>query len=101
VELRHPVSVPPATLFHGTAAKNWRAISEEGLKRGRRHAVHLSRDIPTARRVGARHGKPVVLQVDAVAMHEDGHVFSIADNGVWLVEYLPPQYLSIAAEPCQ
>lgn len=97
VELGHPVSVPPPTLFHGTAAKNWPAISVQGLKRGPRHAVHLSCDIPTAKRVGARHGRPVVLRVDAGAMHGDGHVFSIAQNGVWLIEYVPPQYLSVVA----
>jgi len=99
VELKHPVRRPPEMLFHGTAAANWPAIAVEGLKRGSRHAVHLSSDIPTATRVGARHGRPLVLQVAAARMHGDGHVFSIADNGVWLVEYVPPQYLSVVAGP--
>ena len=74
VELNHPVQAPPAMLFHGTAAKNWSAIATEGLKRGSRHAVHLSADVATATRVGSRHGRPIVLQVAAAEMHEDGHV---------------------------
>lgn len=95
VDLRHPVVEPPARLFHGTAAENWPAIGKQGLVRGTRHAVHLSSDPVTARRVGARHGRPVVLQVDAAKMHRNGYAFSRADNGVWLVASVPPAYLSL------
>lgn len=98
VELRHPVQVPPSVLFHGTAAKNWAVISREGLLRRSRHAVHLSTDTATAIRVGARHGRPIVLQVAAAEMHRSGHAFSVADNGVWLVDSVPPKYLSLITE---
>ncbi len=37
-----------------------------------RHHVHLSKDIPTAQTVGARHGKPVVFTVHTAAMHQAG-----------------------------
>jgi putative RNA 2'-phosphotransferase len=57
--------------------------------------VHLSGDEVTAMAVGQRHGKPVVLRVAAGAMHADGHVFTRADNGVWLVDRVPPQFLGI------
>jgi putative RNA 2'-phosphotransferase len=55
--------------------------------------VHLSSDIETAQRVGARHGRPVVLQVDAQAMQGAGFSFFRSANGVWLVDSVPPQYL--------
>jgi putative RNA 2'-phosphotransferase len=58
-----------------------------------RHAVHLSPDRDTATRVGARRGQPIVLAVDASAMHADGHVFHVSANGVWLTEVVPPRYL--------
>jgi putative RNA 2'-phosphotransferase len=58
-----------------------------------RHAVHLSQDIDTARKVGSRHGKPVILVVDAAAMHAAGHGFQVTGNGVWLVEFVPPEFL--------
>lgn len=58
------------------------------------HHVHLSADIETARKVGARHGKPIVFTVDAAAMHQAGYTFYCSDNGVWLVDCVPPQYLS-------
>jgi putative RNA 2'-phosphotransferase len=58
-----------------------------------RHHVHLSSDIETATRVGARHGRPTVFEVDAAAMHADGYEFFVSANGVWLVERVPPEYL--------
>lgn len=93
VELEHPVKEPPGVLFHGTAAENWESIASEGLRRASRHAVHLSPDATTARRVGARHGRPIVIVVAAGRMHADGFQFTQADNGVWLVAHVPPEYL--------
>lgn len=84
---------PPATLFHGTGAGRIEAIRREGLRPVGRHHVHLSADAATARRVGARHGTPVVLEVDAGAMAVAGVEFLRSDNGVWLVAAVPPDRL--------
>ena len=85
---------PPDVLFHGTVAAALPAIRAEGLARMDRHHVHLSADEATAKLVGSRRGAPVVLRIDAKAMHRDGHVFFVADNGVWLTDHVPPQYLA-------
>lgn len=84
---------PPDTLFHGTASRFVDSIRREGLKPGSRHYVHLSADVQTARAVGQRYGSPVVLVVDAGRMHAQGHVFHQAENGVWLTDAVPPQFL--------
>lgn len=84
---------PPPVLFHGTAAQTLPAIRRDGLLRMSRHHVHLSADVATARTVGARHGRPVVLKVDAAALHQAGFVFFRSQNGVWLVEHVPPRFL--------
>ena len=68
----------------------------QGLQAGERHHVHLSADRETAVKVGRRHGKPVVLCVDAAAMHQAGRAFYLSDNQVWLTEAVPPQYLAVA-----
>ena len=94
VDLGYESCVPPETLFHGTARRSLDSILSEGLKPGRRHHVHLSIDIETAIKVGARHGKPAVLVVAAARMHEAGHEFFRSTNGVWLTEHVAPQYLS-------
>jgi putative RNA 2'-phosphotransferase len=60
-----------------------------------RHHVHLSPDRETAMRVGRRHGRPVVLEVDAAAMHRAGCMFYRSENGVWLVDAVAPQYLTV------
>jgi putative RNA 2'-phosphotransferase len=74
VDLHLEPAEPPAELFHGTSA-------------------HLSEDADTARRVGARHGTPVVLRVDARAMAAAGLIFFRSDNGVWLTDGVPAAYL--------
>ena len=94
VDLGYEPATPPAELFHGTADRFLAAIRAEGLRPGNRHAVHLSADAGTARRVGARHGRPVVLRVDAAAMARDGAAFTRSANGVWLVDAVPPGYLT-------
>jgi len=68
----------------------------EGLKKMRRHHVHLSPDGETARRVGARRGRPVVLEVDARAMRRDGHDFYPSENGVWFVQRGLPRYPNVS-----
>jgi putative RNA 2'-phosphotransferase len=93
VELGLPAATPPPYLYHGTVARNLEAIRAEGLRPMNRHDVHLSPDRETATRVGARRGRPVVLSVDAGAMHRDGHEFRVSANGVWLTQAVPPQYL--------
>ncbi|NBM17537.1 RNA 2'-phosphotransferase [Streptomyces sp. GC420] len=93
VDLDLPPAGPPEYLYHGTVSRNLDAIRAEGLRPMRRHHVHLSADRETATRVGARRGRPVVLSVDAGAMHRAGHVFRVSSNGVWLVDEVPPAFL--------
>ncbi|MGW2278323.1 RNA 2'-phosphotransferase [Streptomyces sp. NPDC001770] len=93
VDLDLPPAEPPPFLYHGTVARSLAAIRTEGLRPMARHHVHLSPDRETATRVGARRGRPVVLSVDAAAMHRAGHVFRVSANGVWLADSVPPEYL--------
>ncbi|MFG3047016.1 RNA 2'-phosphotransferase [Streptomyces sp. NPDC048241] len=93
VALGLPPATPPPYLYHGTVARSLDAIRAEGLRPMNRHDVHLSADRETTTRVGARRGRPVVLAVDAGAMHRDGHVFHVSANGVWLTDAVPPRYL--------
>lgn len=99
VDLGLAPSVPPPTLFHGTASANLPAIRVEGLRAGRRHHVHLSTEVATAQAVGRRwRGPTALLTVDASAMSAEGHVFYVSANGVWLTEHVPPRFLSIAPD---
>ena len=85
---------PPDVLYHGTVERFLASIMAEGLKKGKRHHVHLSEDVETARRVGARRGKPVILQVDAGKMHSRGFTFFVSANGVWLTDSVPAVFLT-------
>lgn len=93
VELGYAPAAPPEILYHGTVEKFLPSIREEGLKKGSRHHVHLSPDEETAKRVGGRRGKPVILRVESGRMGRDGYEFFRSANGVWLTERVPPEYL--------
>jgi putative RNA 2'-phosphotransferase len=95
VDLGYAPAPPPAELFHGTVDRFLPAILADGLRPGRRHAVHLSADVATARTVGGRRGRPVVLRVEAARLAADGARFARSANGVWLVDAVPPQYLAV------
>jgi putative RNA 2'-phosphotransferase len=94
VDLNLETTEPPEVLYHGTVDRFLASILAEGLKKGKRHHVHLSADVETARRVGARRGKPVILQVAAGAMHAEGYAFFVSANGVWLTDAVPAAHLT-------
>ena len=85
---------PPEYLWHGTAKKYLDSIYDMGLVPKSRLYVHLSSDEETAVSVGKRHGDVVLFRVDAKEMYENGHVFYLSKNGVWLTKHVPVDYLS-------
>ncbi len=99
IDLGLQPSRPPALLYHGTAAGFIESIREQGLIPGRRQHVHLSMDRDTAVKVGGRHGSPVVLTVEAGKMFDVGISFYQAENGVWLTDLVPVEYLGFALAP--
>lgn len=93
IDLKLESLIPPEFLFHGTAEKNITSIREQGLQKRQRHHVHLSENEKTAKQVGARYGKPVILIIAAQMMHQAGHTFYRSDNNVWLTEAVPVQFI--------
>ncbi|GBG57536.1 putative RNA 2'-phosphotransferase [Sporomusaceae bacterium FL31] len=93
VDINYHEQTPPQYLYHGTATRFIDSIHQDGLIAGSRQYVHLSADIPTATAVGQRHGKPVVLTIDALAMYQNGFKFYRADNGVWLTASVPVKFI--------
>ena len=85
---------PPELLYHGTGEKYVDSILKHGLIPKTRLYVHLSKDLETAKLVGLRHGTPVVFTVQSGEMHRHGIRFYRAENGVWLTERVPSQFLS-------
>ena len=58
-----------------------------------RQYVHLSEDVETAIKVGGRHGKPVVINIDAKRMASENINFYLSDNNVWMTDYVSPEYI--------
>jgi putative RNA 2'-phosphotransferase len=93
VDLQFSPLEPPDYLYHGTATRFLDPILQQGLMRGKRHHVHLSPDEETAGKVGMRHGKPIILLIRARDMHRAGFQFYLSENGVWLTEHVPPEWI--------
>jgi putative RNA 2'-phosphotransferase len=93
VDLAYQPTTPPEFLFHGTATRFIESIKKDGLLKGSRHHVHLSLDEVTARKVGARHGSPVILTLKSKEMYEAGYVFYVSENDVWLTEHVPTRFI--------
>jgi putative RNA 2'-phosphotransferase len=95
IEMEFLPTRPPNLLYHGTAEKFLTAIQQQGLIKKQRHHVHLSKDVQSATQVGKRHGKPIILLIDAKKMYETGYPFYLSDNGVYLVDEVPPVYFTV------
>ena len=98
VELGYQPVPPPELLYHGTATRFLPGIQAEGLRKGSRHHVHLSADEVTARQVGSRQGRPVILRIRAGEMAAAGHLFYQSANGVWLADHVPVAFIEFPAE---
>lgn len=85
---------PPEYLYHGTATRFVSSIMEQGILKGSRQYVHLSKDKETATKVGSRHGKPSILTIMSGNMYKDGILFYQSNNGVWLTDYVDVKYIS-------
>lgn len=93
VDVELEEKIPPDTLWHGTGEKYVASIDVQGLIPKSRLYVHLSSDVETARKVGSRHGKPVIYEIDCSGMIKDGYRFFLSANQIWLTKEVPARYL--------
>jgi putative RNA 2'-phosphotransferase len=89
---------PPDILYHGTSVDNAKKIQKDGLKKMRRNHVHMSDNIDTAKSVGMRYAKYRnklrIYEIDAKLMNSKGYKFYLSDNGVWLTDNVPFNFLN-------
>jgi putative RNA 2'-phosphotransferase len=93
VDLDLKAQVPPEFLFHGTVERFIAIIKKEGLQKMKRQHVHLSKDKETAVKVGSRRGKPIILTIKSLEMHNEGYQFYKSENGVWLIDAVPSHFI--------
>lgn len=94
LDLGYEAVTPPALLYHGYPESNEARLMHEGLKGMSRQHVHLTTSKTTAMKSGKRYGKPKIMVIDAVEADKAGYRFYCADNGVWLADYVHPQFMT-------
>lgn len=97
VDVELEKKVPPNVLWHGTGEKYVESIERIGLIPKSRLYVHLSGDYEIAKKIGSRHGNPVVYKVNSNQMYKDGFNFYQSVNGVWLCNQVPVEYIEICS----
>ena len=95
IDLNLKAITPPDILYHGTATRFLTSIMEKGLNKQKRQHVHLSKDMITAKKVGQRHGKVVILEINSKKMFENNFKFFVSENGVWLTDNVPIKFITI------
>ena len=96
VKLEIDSKEPPEFLYHGTLKSLSDKIFKEGIERMKRSHVHLNSDYLKSYVTGSRTSKePVVFEIRAKEMHQNGGVFYLTENNVWLTEHVPNQYIRI------
>ena len=95
IDLNLKSQQPPEFLYHGTAQVNVDSILKNGIEKRSRQHVHLSLDRETATKVGMRHGKPIILTISTGKMFDDGILFYLSENNVWLTDFIDAEYISV------
>lgn len=94
VDLNLVPSMPPELLYHGTVERFIQSIRSNGLCKGNRQYVHLSIDQETAKNVGNRRGKAIILEIQAEKMASEGFLFYLSENKVWLTDIVPAEFIN-------
>ena len=98
VDLGLTPTIPPDILYHGTSESKLYSILLNGISRMKREFVHLSTDLTTASKVGARHGVLELLTVNSKQMYLDGYKFYLSENKVWLTKFVPCKYVEVVSQ---
>lgn len=86
--------IPPDILYHGTKTEFLEAIKKDGLTKMTRQHVHLSIDTDTAEIVADRRkGEYTILEIESKKLHHAGHDVLISENGVYLTDNVPVEYI--------
>lgn len=68
VNIQFQKEIPPPLLYHGTSKIFLDSILKQGLLKGNRHHVHLSKDLETALQVASRRKDPIILHINSKRM---------------------------------
>jgi putative RNA 2'-phosphotransferase len=100
VQLKFDEVTPENDLFHGTAPRTAKSIQQSKyIIPMNRMYVHLSDNVETAKKVGARHCKdgetPVVFRIDVKKCLELGVKFYKSENGIYMATRIPTEAIKV------
>lgn len=100
LELDLPTTGIPDKLYYPTTAEEVDIVLETGLKPSDRKKVHLSKTYEDANTAGkVRTAAPIILEINSAKAIGSGIVIQKAGKTVYLVESVPPEFISKAEVP--
>ncbi len=94
IDIKLTPESPPELLYHSTCFRFMDSIESKGLSKMSRQHVQLCGDIRSAHEIGRKHRKPIILEVAARLMESHSFQFFKSEDGIWLTEAVPPDYLN-------
>ncbi len=99
LDLRLPTDNIPDHLYYPTTEEETDIVLETGLKPSDRKLVHLSKTYADAFNAGkVRTDTPIILEIDAKGVIEEGMQIQRATRTIYLVQEIPAKFLSRAEE---
>ena len=99
VTLDLPSENIPKSLFYPSNPDEAEILLDAGIRHSDRAMVHLSDTMISAREAGSHRAKePVIFMVDTAGATDAGVVIRKAGHHVYVADYIPPEFISIASE---
>lgn len=99
ISLDLPTDDIPDELFYPTTNEEVEIVLETGIKPADRKKVHLSKTYEKALEAGTRRvDNPVILKINAKEAIKDNIIIMQAGKTVYLVDEIPPKYLSVVED---
>lgn len=96
LDIELPTDDIPDTLYFPVAEEELDIVLERGIEPGDRAKVHLSLDYDAAMEAGKhRSDNPIILEVNAKGVIEDGTVIGHAATTVFTCDHVDPKFLKV------
>lgn len=95
IEVSLKESTPSTYLFYGVCKDKVQSVIENGIEKVNSKYVNLYSDLEMILSLGNKEGETSIFLVDTFSMIKEGFKFNLSHNNVWLIDYVPSQYLTL------
>lgn len=95
IEVSLKESTPSTYLFYGLSKDKVQSIIENGIEETDSNYVNLYSDLEMILSLESSEVETSIFLVDTFSMIKEGFKFYLSHNNIWLINYVPSQYLTL------